>query len=189
MLIACVKICFHVTGWTDPLVQSRNKWSINHSSSTIDHQSSVCAGPLSSVFKALNACTMLMFQPFIFCNCCIFVFFHFFSVTKEFKFIVIVLSIKKFDEYNHYIRMVIVLILHLLSSQGFDEPSINPPETSDVVTLFFNWTVKHEVQPWDSLVPHCASIVNFLSVRRHTTHITYFFNSKALWERPGLNHI
>lgn len=59
--------------------------------------------------------------------------------------------------------MVVVAILHHLSSQGFDEPSINPPETSVVVTVFFTWTVNHEVQPWDSLVPHCASIVNFLT--------------------------
>lgn len=60
-------------------------------------------------------------------------------------------------------RMVIVPILHISSSQAFDEPSINPPETSDAVTSFFNWTVKHEVQPWDSLVPHRRSIVNFLT--------------------------
>lgn len=134
--------------------------------------------PLSLlVFKAPhNACTILMFQPCIFCNCCKFAFFHF----EEFKFVVILLSTKTFDEYKHYIRMVIVFIFHCLSSQGFDEPSINPPETSDVVILFFNWMVKHEVQSWDSLVPHCASIVNFLTAGRHTTHITYFFNSKAL---------
>lgn len=60
-----------------------------------------------------------------------------FPVTEEFKFIVIVLSAKKFREYNHYIHMVIVVTLHLLSSQRFDETSINPPETSVVVTLFF----------------------------------------------------
>ncbi len=84
-------------------------------------------------------------------------------MAEEFKFVVTVLSTKKSDEYKHYIRMLIVLILHLSSSRRFDEPSINPPETSDVVTLSFHWMVKHEVQAWDSLVPHCASIVNFLT--------------------------
>lgn len=83
-------------------------------------------------------------------------------------------------DYNRYIRMVIVLILHLSSSRGFDETSINPRETSDVVTLFSNWTVNHEVQSWDSLVPHCAGIVNFLTARRRTADITYFFNSEVL---------
>lgn len=105
-----------------------------------------------------------------------FFFFHFSS--EKFKFVVTVLSTNKFSEYDHYIRMVIVLILHVSSSQAFDEPSINPPETSDVVTSFFNRTVKHEVQPWDSLVPHCGSIVNFLTAWRHTTHITYFLTAR-----------
>ncbi len=69
-----------------------------------------------------NASTLLMFQPFIFCNCCIFDFFHFSCHWK-----VQVLSIKKFNEYKHYIRIIIVLTLHLSSSRGFDEPTINPP--------------------------------------------------------------
>lgn len=72
---------------------------------------------------------------------------------------------------------VIVSILHLSSGRLFDGLSINPPETSDVVTPLFSGTVKHEVQPWDSPVPHCASIVNFLTAWRRTTHITYFLTA------------
>lgn len=116
---------------------------------------------------------MLLLHPFIKLDYCFLPLF-----SEKFKFVVIVLSANKLDEYNHYMAMVIVLILHLSSSQAFDEPSINPPETSVVVTPFFNWTFKHEVQPWDSLVPHCASIVNFLTAWRHTTHITYFLTAR-----------
>ena len=73
-------------------------------------------------------------HPFILCNRCSFLL----SLVEGFKFLVIVLSTKKFSEYSRYIRMVIVgiFVLHLLSSRGFDEPSINPPETSVVVTFF-----------------------------------------------------
>ncbi len=56
-----------------------------------------------------------------------FLFSSIFPVTERFKFVVIVLSIKKLDEYKHYIRIIIVLTLHLSSSRGFDEPTINPP--------------------------------------------------------------
>lgn len=115
----------------------------------------------------------------------IFVSLIFFSCEK-FTFVIIVLGADKFDEYNnHYIRMVFVLILHLLSGWAFDELSINPPETSDVVTACFNWTVKHEVQSWDSLVPHCASIVNFLSAPRCTTHITYLLTARPFESSRG----
>lgn len=58
-------------------------------------------------------------------------------VSEEVKFIPTVQTTKRLREYNHYIdiRMFIVVILQVWSSQGFDDPSINPPETSDVVTL------------------------------------------------------
>lgn len=35
----------HQFGWTDPLIPSRNKLLINYTSTTIDHNSSVCAVP------------------------------------------------------------------------------------------------------------------------------------------------
>lgn len=105
----------------------------------------------------------------------LFVFSHRFS--QKFKFVAAALNANKCKRIHYCAATVIVLILHLSSSRLFDGLSINPPETSDVVTPLFSGTVKHEVQPWDSPVPHCAIIVNFLTAWRRTTHITCFLTA------------
>lgn len=103
--------------------------------------------------------------------------------VTEFKYVVIVSAAKEFTEYNHITILEawsIVPILYLSASRGFDEPSINPLQSESdlgILSLLFflaNWMVNHGVQLQDSPLPRRGSIVNFLTARRHTTHITYF---------------
>lgn len=44
--------------------------------------------------------------------------------------------------------------------------------------LLISLEADHKVQAWDSLVPNCASIVNFLTAWRHTAHISYFWTAR-----------
>lgn len=85
----------------------------------------------------------IYFAVFLFCSL---------SLAEKFKFVVVVLNTKTFNV------MVIVLILHLSSSWCFDGPSINPPETSDVLTPFFQL----DFQAWSSgLGQPCASVLQY----------------------------